>query len=68
MTDNRHLPAVIQRWLQREHVKPRELVRRMGYRNEAKGLFESDPELSRPEHRLLSRKLNAFWQTETDLT
>jgi hypothetical protein len=38
MTDNRHLPAVIQRWLQREHVKPRELVRRMGYRNEAKGL------------------------------
>jgi ATP-dependent DNA helicase RecG len=37
-------------------------------RNEAKNLFESDPELSQPEHRLLSRKLNAFWQTETDLT
>jgi ATP-dependent DNA helicase RecG len=37
-------------------------------RNEAKSLFESDPELSQPEHRLLSRKLNAFWQTETDLT
>jgi ATP-dependent DNA helicase RecG len=37
-------------------------------RNEAKNLFESDPDLSRPEHRLLSRKLHAFWQARTDLS
>ncbi|UCC89794.1 MAG: ATP-dependent DNA helicase RecG [Anaerolineales bacterium] len=37
-------------------------------RNEAKKLFESDSQLSRPEHRLLSRKLQAFWQVKTDPT
>lgn len=37
-------------------------------RKEAKDLFESDPELSQPEHRLLSRKLQAFWQGKTDLS
>lgn len=37
-------------------------------RNEAKTLFESDPDLSRPEHRLLSRKLHAFWQPQSDLS
>jgi ATP-dependent DNA helicase RecG len=36
-------------------------------RNEAKTLFESDSDLARPEHRLLSRKLHAFWQVKTDL-
>jgi len=37
-------------------------------RQEAKNLFDSDPELGRPEHRLLARKLHAFWQTKSDLT
>ncbi len=37
-------------------------------REEAKNLFESDPELGQPEHRLLSRKLNGFWQVGTDLS
>jgi ATP-dependent DNA helicase RecG len=37
-------------------------------RNEAQSLFENDPDLSQPEHRLLSRKLNDFWQTQTDLS
>jgi ATP-dependent DNA helicase RecG len=37
-------------------------------RNEARALFDSDPDLSRPEHRLLSRKLQAFWQGKTDLS
>lgn len=37
-------------------------------RNEARHLFESDPELSQPQHRLLSRKLHAFWQPQTDLS
>jgi ATP-dependent DNA helicase RecG len=37
-------------------------------RSEAKTIFEDDPELSRPEHRLLSRKLNAFWQGKADLS
>jgi len=37
-------------------------------RNEAKAFFEEDPELSRPEHRLLARKLNDFWQIGTDLS
>jgi hypothetical protein len=37
-------------------------------RQEAKNLFDSDPELGRSEHRLLARKLNAFWQTKSDLT
>jgi ATP-dependent DNA helicase RecG len=37
-------------------------------RNEARHLFEGDPELSQPQHRLLSRKLHAFWQPQTDLS
>jgi ATP-dependent DNA helicase RecG len=37
-------------------------------RNEAKSFFESDPDLSQPEYRLLSRKLQAFWQAKTDLS
>jgi hypothetical protein len=37
-------------------------------RNEARHLFEGDPELSQPQHRLLSRKLQAFWQPQTDLS
>ncbi len=37
-------------------------------RNEAKVFFEEDPDLSRPEHRLLARKLNDFWQVGTDLS
>jgi ATP-dependent DNA helicase RecG len=37
-------------------------------RNEARDLFEGDPELSQPQHRLLSRKLQAFWQPQTDLS
>jgi ATP-dependent DNA helicase RecG len=37
-------------------------------RNEAKVFFEEDPDLSRPEHRLLARKLNEFWQVGTDLS
>ncbi len=37
-------------------------------RNEAKNLFDSDPDLSQPEHRLLAQKLNEFWQVETDLS
>jgi ATP-dependent DNA helicase RecG len=37
-------------------------------RNEAKAFFDEDHELSRPEHRLLARKLNDFWQIGTDLS
>jgi ATP-dependent DNA helicase RecG len=37
-------------------------------RSEAKAIFEDDPELSQPEYRLLSRKLNAFWQGKADLS
>jgi hypothetical protein len=37
-------------------------------RNEAKSFFESDPDLSQPEYRLLARKLQAFWQAKTDLS
>lgn len=37
-------------------------------RSEAKNLFEGDSDLSQPEHRLLARKLNDFWQLETDLS
>jgi len=37
-------------------------------RNEAKTLFESDPDLGQPEHRLLARKLHAFWEAKTDLS
>jgi ATP-dependent DNA helicase RecG len=37
-------------------------------RQEAKGLFDADPDLGRPEYRLLARKVHAFWQTKTDLT
>ena len=37
-------------------------------REEARNLFESDAQLSRPEHRLLSRKLRTFWQNKADLS
>ena len=37
-------------------------------RTEAKSLFVDDPELGQPEHRLLSRKLHAFWHKKTDLS
>ena len=37
-------------------------------RNEAKSLFEEDPELNRPDHRLLALKLHNFWQTKADLS
>jgi ATP-dependent DNA helicase RecG len=37
-------------------------------RNEAKSLFEEDPELDRPDHRLLALKLHDFWQTKADLS
>jgi ATP-dependent DNA helicase RecG len=37
-------------------------------RNEARSFFETDPDLGQPEHRLLSRKLHAFWEAKTDLS
>jgi ATP-dependent DNA helicase RecG len=37
-------------------------------RNEAKALFDADPELGEPQHKLLSRKVHAFWEAKTDLT
>jgi ATP-dependent DNA helicase RecG len=37
-------------------------------RAQAKEIFEADPELSQPEHRLLAQKMNKFWQKPTDLT
>jgi ATP-dependent DNA helicase RecG len=37
-------------------------------RAEAKALFQEDPELSKPEHRLLLRKLEEFWRGEGDLS
>ena len=37
-------------------------------RNEARSLFEVDPELGQPEHRLLARRLHKFWQMEADLS
>jgi ATP-dependent DNA helicase RecG len=37
-------------------------------RKEAQGIFEADPNLSQPEHRLLSRKLHDFWSKKSDLS
>ena len=37
-------------------------------RAEAKTLFREDPDLSRPEHRLLAHKLEQFWQQAGDLS
>jgi ATP-dependent DNA helicase RecG len=37
-------------------------------RSEARLLFDSDPDLSQPEHRLLSRRLHDFWQGKSDLS
>jgi ATP-dependent DNA helicase RecG len=37
-------------------------------RREAKTLFEGDSDLSQPEHRLLSTRLQAFWDKKTDLS
>jgi ATP-dependent DNA helicase RecG len=37
-------------------------------RNEAQVLFSEDPDLTRPEHRLLARKLGEFWQGKGDLS
>jgi ATP-dependent DNA helicase RecG len=37
-------------------------------REQARFIFEDDPTLSLPEHRLLSRQLDQFWKTDTDLS
>jgi ATP-dependent DNA helicase RecG len=37
-------------------------------RNEAQALFREDPDLSKPEHRLLARKVTEFWRGEGDLS
>jgi ATP-dependent DNA helicase RecG len=37
-------------------------------RNEAQTLFREDPDLSKPEHRLLARKVKEFWRGEGDLS
>jgi ATP-dependent DNA helicase RecG len=37
-------------------------------RSEAQRLFQEDPELTSPEHRLLAHKLDAFWRQEGDLS
>jgi len=37
-------------------------------RTEAQTLFREDPDLRRPEHRLLARKLEQFWQRAGDLS
>jgi ATP-dependent DNA helicase RecG len=37
-------------------------------RNEAQVLFSEDPDLTKPEHRLLARKLAEFWQGKGDLS
>ncbi|MFB0535187.1 MAG: ATP-dependent DNA helicase RecG [Anaerolineae bacterium] len=37
-------------------------------RTEALALFREDPDLSKPEHRLLARKVNEFWKGEGDLS
>jgi hypothetical protein len=37
-------------------------------RGEARTIFDEDPELSQPQHRLLAHKLNDFWQVGTDLS
>jgi len=37
-------------------------------RTEAQALFSEDPDLSKPEHRLLARKVAEFWRGEGDLS
>jgi ATP-dependent DNA helicase RecG len=37
-------------------------------RTEAQALFQEDTDLSKPEHRLLARKLQEFWRGEGDLS
>ncbi|MBM4466626.1 MAG: ATP-dependent DNA helicase RecG [Chloroflexi bacterium] len=37
-------------------------------RNEAQALSREDPDLTKPEHRLLARKLAEFWRGESDLS
>jgi ATP-dependent DNA helicase RecG len=37
-------------------------------RTEAQALFREDPDLSKPEHRLLTRKVTEFWRGEGDLS
>jgi ATP-dependent DNA helicase RecG len=37
-------------------------------RTEALALFQDDPDSSKPEHRLLSRKVDEFWKGEGDLS
>lgn len=37
-------------------------------RTEALALFRDDPDLSKPEHRLLARKVDEFWRGEGDLS
>jgi len=37
-------------------------------RTEAQALFSEDPDLAKPEHRLLARKLAEFWRGEGDLS
>ena len=37
-------------------------------RTEAQALFREDPDLSKPEHRLLARKVAEFWRGEGDLS
>ena len=36
-------------------------------REEAKKLFERDPELRQPEHRLLARQVTRFWRGRSDI-
>lgn len=37
-------------------------------RQEAQAIFAADPDLSRPENRLLARRVSEFWQRQTDLS
>ncbi len=37
-------------------------------RAEALALFQEDPDLSKPEHKLLARKVEEFWRGESDLS
>ena len=37
-------------------------------RQEAQHIFEKDPELQQPQHRLLARQVANFWKTESDLS
>jgi ATP-dependent DNA helicase RecG len=37
-------------------------------RAEAQALLSEDPDLSKPEHRLLARRVQEFWRGEGDLS